>query len=156
MWSVEWIAYKCTPDCLSVSQTIPLFFHYPLCSLCPPFFFTPGPPIITADATQHAVKHSKGKLECRVGSSPPPDKIVSELLICAVCHSLMFESFHTPRSSYSHTHMRWITQRSFIPDLTFTPLHPHISTSRSNKHAPTHAHTDTHAHIHNSNCTDVD
>uniref|UniRef100_A0AAQ5XIH1 Ig-like domain-containing protein n=1 Tax=Amphiprion ocellaris TaxID=80972 RepID=A0AAQ5XIH1_AMPOC len=35
-----------------------------------------GPPIITAEATQHAVKHSKGKLECRVGSSPPPDKIV--------------------------------------------------------------------------------
>uniref|UniRef100_A0A667ZS83 Kirre like nephrin family adhesion molecule 3, like n=1 Tax=Myripristis murdjan TaxID=586833 RepID=A0A667ZS83_9TELE len=35
-----------------------------------------GPPIITADATQHAVKHSKGKLECLVGSSPPPDKIV--------------------------------------------------------------------------------
>ena len=45
------------------------------------FFFTPGPPIITADATQHAVKHSKGKLECRVGNSPPPDKIVSEPLI---------------------------------------------------------------------------
>ncbi|XP_054636935.1 kirre like nephrin family adhesion molecule 3, like isoform X2 [Dunckerocampus dactyliophorus] len=35
-----------------------------------------GPPIITAEATQHAVKHSKGKLECRVGSSPPPYKIV--------------------------------------------------------------------------------
>ncbi|XP_055781357.1 kin of IRRE-like protein 1 isoform X3 [Salvelinus fontinalis] len=35
-----------------------------------------GPPIITADATQHAVKHSKGKLECLVGNSPPPDKIV--------------------------------------------------------------------------------
>uniref|UniRef100_A0A8C6SGN9 Kirre like nephrin family adhesion molecule 3, like n=1 Tax=Neogobius melanostomus TaxID=47308 RepID=A0A8C6SGN9_9GOBI len=35
-----------------------------------------GPPIITADATQQAIKHSKGKLECRVGSSPPPDKIV--------------------------------------------------------------------------------
>uniref|UniRef100_A0A665W0A3 Ig-like domain-containing protein n=1 Tax=Echeneis naucrates TaxID=173247 RepID=A0A665W0A3_ECHNA len=35
-----------------------------------------GPPIITAEATQHAVKHSEGKLECRVGSSPPPDKIV--------------------------------------------------------------------------------
>uniref|UniRef100_A0A6Q2ZIU4 Ig-like domain-containing protein n=1 Tax=Esox lucius TaxID=8010 RepID=A0A6Q2ZIU4_ESOLU len=35
-----------------------------------------GPPITTADATQHAVKHSKGKLECLVGSSPPPDKIV--------------------------------------------------------------------------------
>uniref|UniRef100_A0A8C6KJV5 Kirre like nephrin family adhesion molecule 3, like n=1 Tax=Nothobranchius furzeri TaxID=105023 RepID=A0A8C6KJV5_NOTFU len=35
-----------------------------------------GPPIITAEAAQHAVKHSKGKLECRVGSSPPPDKIV--------------------------------------------------------------------------------
>uniref|UniRef100_A0A672GMR8 Ig-like domain-containing protein n=1 Tax=Salarias fasciatus TaxID=181472 RepID=A0A672GMR8_SALFA len=35
-----------------------------------------GPPIITAEATQHAVKHSKGKLECRVGSSPPPEKIV--------------------------------------------------------------------------------
>ncbi|KAG5855805.1 hypothetical protein ANANG_G00000500 [Anguilla anguilla] len=35
-----------------------------------------GPPILTADATQHAVKNSKGKLECLVGSSPPPDKIV--------------------------------------------------------------------------------
>uniref|UniRef100_A0A8D0CK48 Kirre like nephrin family adhesion molecule 3, like n=1 Tax=Scleropages formosus TaxID=113540 RepID=A0A8D0CK48_SCLFO len=35
-----------------------------------------GPPIITADATQHAVKNSKGKLECLVGSSPPPEKIV--------------------------------------------------------------------------------
>ncbi|XP_049587181.1 kirre like nephrin family adhesion molecule 3, like isoform X1 [Syngnathus scovelli] len=35
-----------------------------------------GPPIITAEATQHAVKHSKGKLECRVGSTPPPYKIV--------------------------------------------------------------------------------
>ncbi|XP_061771984.1 kirre like nephrin family adhesion molecule 3, like isoform X2 [Nerophis ophidion] len=35
-----------------------------------------GPPIITAEATQHAVKHSKGKLECRVGSSPPPYMIV--------------------------------------------------------------------------------
>ncbi|GLD63534.1 kin of IRRE-like protein 2 isoform X2 [Lates japonicus] len=41
---------------------------------------SPGPPIITVDATQHAIKHSKGKLECRVGSSPPPDKIVSQLL----------------------------------------------------------------------------
>ncbi|XP_037130185.1 kirre like nephrin family adhesion molecule 3, like isoform X2 [Syngnathus acus] len=35
-----------------------------------------GPPIITAEATQHAVKHSKGKLECRVDSTPPPYKIV--------------------------------------------------------------------------------
>ncbi|MCJ8740333.1 hypothetical protein PDJAM_G00057630 [Pangasius djambal] len=35
-----------------------------------------GPPIITAEATQQAVKHAKGKLECLVGSSPPPDKIV--------------------------------------------------------------------------------
>ncbi|KAK2880794.1 hypothetical protein Q8A67_018062 [Cirrhinus molitorella] len=35
-----------------------------------------GPPIITIEATQQAVKHSKGKLECLVGSSPPPDKIV--------------------------------------------------------------------------------
>uniref|UniRef100_A0A8C2CN53 Kirre like nephrin family adhesion molecule 3, like n=1 Tax=Cyprinus carpio TaxID=7962 RepID=A0A8C2CN53_CYPCA len=35
-----------------------------------------GPPIITAEATQQAIKHSKGKLECLVGSSPPPDKIV--------------------------------------------------------------------------------
>ncbi|KAJ8366011.1 hypothetical protein SKAU_G00148420 [Synaphobranchus kaupii] len=35
-----------------------------------------GPPIIMADATQHAVKNSKGKVECLVGSSPPPDKIM--------------------------------------------------------------------------------
>lgn len=63
------------------------------------FFHLPtGPPIITAEATQHAVKHSKGKLECRVGSSPPPDKIVSDPLICVAvcCHSLMLISLHTP------------------------------------------------------------
>lgn len=72
----------------------PSFFYFSaLLSLS--YFLTPGPPIITADATQHAVKHSKGKLECRVGSSPPPDKIVSELLICVVRPSLMFESTHT-------------------------------------------------------------
>lgn len=46
---------------------------------------TTGPPIITAEATQQAVKHSKGKLECLVGSSPPPDKIVSILSPICVC-----------------------------------------------------------------------
>lgn len=56
----------------------------------------PGPPIITADATQHAVKHSKGKLECRVGSSPPPDKIVSELLISVSRPSLVFRYLLLP------------------------------------------------------------
>lgn len=56
-----------------------------LAVICSDALEPPGPPIITADGTQHAVKHSKGKLECRVGSSPPPDKIVSELLISVSC-----------------------------------------------------------------------
>ncbi|XP_028679223.1 kirre like nephrin family adhesion molecule 3, like [Erpetoichthys calabaricus] len=35
-----------------------------------------GPPIITADPTQHATKGAKGKLQCLVGSTPLPTKIV--------------------------------------------------------------------------------
>lgn len=50
---------------------------------------TSGPPIITAETTQQAVKHSKGKLECLVGSSPPPDKIVSIHSPISVCVCLL-------------------------------------------------------------------
>ncbi|XP_062395655.1 kirre like nephrin family adhesion molecule 3, like isoform X1 [Sardina pilchardus] len=35
-----------------------------------------GPPVIIADATQRAVRHTKGKLECLVKNSPPPERIV--------------------------------------------------------------------------------
>ncbi|XP_031432696.1 kirre like nephrin family adhesion molecule 3, like [Clupea harengus] len=35
-----------------------------------------GPPIIMADAIQRAVRHTKGKLECLVRNSPPPERIV--------------------------------------------------------------------------------
>lgn len=90
-----------------------------------------GPPIITAEAMQHAVKHSKGKLECRVGSSPPPDKIVSEPPIFVVCHPRLFESL---RVNTNHTHI--------------TPLRRHTSSS--------HAYKCIRTHIHGCNCTDID
>lgn len=120
-----------------------LFSHFAF--ICSDALRPPGPPIITADGTQHAVKHSKGKLECRVGSSPPPDKIVSELLISvsspvfylSLALLFLYLSLVTP----CPTHMRWITQRGFIPDLTFTPLHRHSCTSHANEPTPTHTHT---------------
>ncbi|XP_009887822.1 PREDICTED: kin of IRRE-like protein 1, partial [Charadrius vociferus] len=39
--------------------------------------FVNGPPIISSEAVQYAVRGDRGKVECFIGSTPPPDRIVS-------------------------------------------------------------------------------
>lgn len=36
-----------------------------------------GPPIISSDPVQYAVRGERGEIKCFIASSPPPDKIVS-------------------------------------------------------------------------------
>lgn len=40
-------------------------------------FLLVGPPIISSEAVQFAVRGDGGKVECFIGSTPPPDRIVS-------------------------------------------------------------------------------
>lgn len=40
-------------------------------------FLPVGPPIISSEAVQFAVRGDGGKVECFIGSTPPPDRIVS-------------------------------------------------------------------------------
>lgn len=40
-------------------------------------FLLTGPPIISSEAVQYAVRGDGGKVECFIGSTPPPDRIVS-------------------------------------------------------------------------------
>ena len=44
-----------------------------------------GPPIISSDPVQYAVRGERGEIKCYIASTPPPDKIVSpssEVVIC--------------------------------------------------------------------------
>ncbi|KAK4807809.1 hypothetical protein QYF61_023642 [Mycteria americana] len=43
----------------------------------PPPLPPAGPPIISSEAVQYAVRGDRGKVECFIGSTPPPDRIVS-------------------------------------------------------------------------------
>lgn len=36
-----------------------------------------GPPIISSDPVQYAVRGERGEIKCFIASTPPPDKIVS-------------------------------------------------------------------------------
>lgn len=36
-----------------------------------------GPPVISSDPVQYAVRGERGEIKCFIASSPPPDKIVS-------------------------------------------------------------------------------
>lgn len=36
-----------------------------------------GPPIISSDPVQYAVRGERGEVKCYIASTPPPDKIVS-------------------------------------------------------------------------------
>lgn len=39
---------------------------------------TAGPPIISSDPVQYAVRGERGEVKCYIASTPPPDKIVSQ------------------------------------------------------------------------------
>jgi len=45
---------------------------------CP--VFLSGPPIISSDPVQYAVRGERGEIKCYIASTPPPDKIVSPSL----------------------------------------------------------------------------
>lgn len=42
------------------------------------FLATAGPPIISSDPVQYAVRGERGEVKCYIASTPPPDKIVSQ------------------------------------------------------------------------------
>lgn len=46
------------------------------CTVC---VFT-GPPIISSEAVQYAVRGERGEVKCYIASTPPPDKIVSAII----------------------------------------------------------------------------
>lgn len=65
----------------------------------PDWVFLPvGPPIISSEAVQFAVRGDGGKVECFIGSTPPPDRIVSAGLTLTgalgVSHLPSFISLH--------------------------------------------------------------
>lgn len=41
------------------------------------FLANAGPPIISSDPIQRAVRGERGEVTCYIASTPPPDKIVS-------------------------------------------------------------------------------
>ncbi|NXF26528.1 KIRR1 protein, partial [Rhodinocichla rosea] len=51
--------------------------------------FVNGPPIISSEPVQFAVRGDRGKVECFIGSTPPPDRIVS-----AAPRGSKIKSFH--------------------------------------------------------------
>lgn len=42
------------------------------------FMALAGPPIISSDSVQYAVRGERGEVKCYIASTPPPDKIVSK------------------------------------------------------------------------------
>lgn len=44
-----------------------------------------GPPIISSDPVQYAVRGERGEIKCYIASTPPPDKIVSPALEVVIC-----------------------------------------------------------------------
>lgn len=48
------------------------------CNMCPVILTIAGPPIISSDPVQYAVRGERGEVKCYIASTPPPDKIVSE------------------------------------------------------------------------------
>lgn len=43
------------------------------------FLANAGPPIISSDPVQYAVRGERGEVKCYIASTPPPDKIVSKV-----------------------------------------------------------------------------
>ena len=44
-----------------------------------------GPPIISSDPVQYAVRGERGEIKCYIASTPPPDKIVSPAWEDVIC-----------------------------------------------------------------------
>lgn len=57
---------------------------FAVCCILSVFYFSlshthlAGPPIISSDPVQFAVRGERGEVKCYIASTPPPDKIVSK------------------------------------------------------------------------------
>lgn len=48
-------------------------------AFCFGLYFWAGPPIISSEPVQYAVRGERGEVKCYIASTPPPDKIVSHI-----------------------------------------------------------------------------
>ena len=68
---------------LALSLSLRLFLRLSLSLSLADLFLVapppPGPPIISRDTVQYAVRGERGEIKCYIASTPPPDKIVSTL-----------------------------------------------------------------------------
>lgn len=60
-----------------------MYFRFQVLAFVPiilPRLCHTGPPIISSDPVQYAVRGERGEIKCYIASTPPPDKIVSPAL----------------------------------------------------------------------------
>ncbi|CAB1326747.1 unnamed protein product [Coregonus sp. 'balchen'] len=57
---------------------------------------TAGPPIISSEPVQYAVRGEKGEVKCYIASTPPPDKIGGAVLSTLTINNVMEADFHSP------------------------------------------------------------
>lgn len=65
------------------------------------FMALAGPPIISSDSVQYAVRGERGEVKCYIASTPPPDKIVSKKKKCKKKRNENVLSF-SPASNAKH------------------------------------------------------
>ena len=85
--------------------------------------FYPGPPIISSEPVQYAVRGERGEVKCYIASTPPPDKIVSGQwilykLYCKLLHehitTCTLSSSWDWRSQHSRSfYVLWRPSKSF-------------------------------------------
>lgn len=83
---------------LRVISLISLFhIHSPIL----PFVANSGPPIISSDPVQYAVRGERGEVKCYIASTPPPDKIVSEKMRkCGKINSAVKHFWHQTHNEH--------------------------------------------------------
>lgn len=72
LWMTVFLHCSNPPLCACIPLSLSLF------ALC--YLTRSGPPIISSDPVQYAVRGERGEIKCYIASTPPPDKIVSPSL----------------------------------------------------------------------------
>ncbi|KAJ8409811.1 hypothetical protein AAFF_G00218700 [Aldrovandia affinis] len=55
-----------------------------------------GPPLISSEPVQYAVRGERGEVKCYIASTPPPDKIGGAVLSTLTINNVMESDFHSP------------------------------------------------------------
>lgn len=80
MYSYHLIVAACTILILFLLSFFAFFFFFFAATHAPCHFLADtGPPIISSDPVQYAVRGERGEVKCYIASTPPPDKIVSKI-----------------------------------------------------------------------------